>query len=116
MVLDQLPADDMGVDSEERSDELAVLRAIGCAQQGVWSGRREAVESEGEESEGYDNDDNDEDEEDQEDSDDEDNKYWEEYDGLENPTGLSALDRIGEDFERNAVANSKSPSTNRNMI
>jgi hypothetical protein len=96
IVVDQPHADrdsDMEVDSEEKSDvdELAVLRAIGRAQQGVWSGRRAAVESEGEESEG-DDDDGDDEDENQEDSKDEDHEYWEEYDDLEGPTGLSALD------------------------
>ena len=94
--------------------ELAVLCAIGHAQQGIWSGRRGAVESEGDESEGCDNDDND--REDWEGSDNEDNEYWEEYDNLENPSGLSALDRIGEDFERSTAANSRYLSTSSNVI
>jgi hypothetical protein len=112
ILVDQLGADgghDGEVDSDE-VDELAVLRAIGRAQRGVWSGRRAAVESEGEESEG--DDDDDDDDENREDSKEEDHEYWEEYDDLEGPTGLSASDRISEDFERSAAANGNSSIIN----
>ena len=101
---------DMDIDPEERHDnDLAARGTIDRAQQGIWSGRRHGVvESEGEESDG-----NNDDEEDNtaEGSEDKDYNYWEEYDDLEDPSGLSALDRLGEDFERNAVANSGSLST-----
>jgi hypothetical protein len=115
ILVDQLGADgghdsDVEVDSDEKSEveELAVLRAIGRAQRGVWSGRRAAVESEDEESEGDDDDD-----ENREDSKEEDHEYWEQYDDLEGPgTGMSALDRIGEDFERSVAANGDSSTIN----
>jgi len=89
ILVDQLGADgghDGEVDSDE-VDKLAVLHVIGHAQQGVWSERRTAVESEGEESEGDDDED-----ENREDSKEEDHEYWEEYNDLEGSTGLSALD------------------------
>lgn len=107
----------MVVNPEEVSnvEELSLLRSIGRAQQGVWSGQRVTVEYEGEVSKGDNNhgDDAGEDEN-REGSVDEDNRYWEEYDHLENPTGLSALDLIGEDFECSAAANDESLSTNGN--
>lgn len=113
---------DMEVDSGDGSDvdALTVLRAIGHAQRGIWSGRWGAVEFEGDDDKSDDEDDDDDKSADDEDDTDEnwegsEEGYdsWEECNDIENPSGLSALDRIGEDFERSAAANSESSCTSR---
>jgi hypothetical protein len=96
----QLPVDgggDMEADSDD-VDELVVQHAIGHAQQGIWSGQHHrAVEPEDEESEGNGSED--------EPLEASENEDYEDWDDFEDPSGLSALDQIGEDFERNAAAN-----------
>ena len=114
---DRPPADelegDIDIDWEETQDvnqnELTVLRAIGHSQQGIWSGRHHGVagleDSDNEEQDSYGD-------EAQESSDDDGDGYddWDVNEDLEDPSGLSALDRLGGDFERNAVANGESLS------
>src|ERR1700689_3647950 len=114
---DQLPADelegDMDIDWEETQDvnqnERMVLCAIGHSQQGIWSGRHHGVagfeDSDSEEEDGYGD-------EAQGSSDDDGDDYdhWDINEDLEDHSGLSALDRLGEDFERNAAANGESLS------
>jgi hypothetical protein len=114
---DQPPADelegDMDIDWEETQDvnqnERMVLRAIGHSQQGIWSGRHHGVagfeDSDSEEEDGYGD-------EAQGSSDDDGDDYdhWDINEDLEDHSGLSALDRLGEDFERNAAANGESLS------
>jgi hypothetical protein len=95
--------EDMNVECEECSnDEGCVQRAIAVAQDNVWSGL-------------YDNGDNDNDvvEEDEgrehvgEEAEGEDPDHgWQMYTGWhDQENGLSALDMLGEDFERNFISN-----------
>lgn len=105
------PTGDMPVDLEtgfDEGDELAVRRAIDRSQQGIWSGRHhKAVGLEHSEDEEDENDGEIDDA--QEDSEDDEYDDWDVEEGLENlfqADGLSALDRIGEDFERNVARNS----------
>jgi hypothetical protein len=95
--------DGMNVDKEEKGDvdddEQEVQRIIGRSQQGIWSGRHHMDDEEDE------SDDGDESDESGEGSEGDGYGDWEVEEGLENSSGLSALDRIGEDFERNATVN-----------
>lgn len=97
---------DIDADPDLDENEPAVLRAIGRSQRGIWSGRHHGVvgldDSESEEGR------SDEDEGDGRETEDEGYDDWDE--DLENPSGLSALDQLGEDFERNAAANGESLS------
>jgi hypothetical protein len=96
--------DGMNIDQEENGDvnedEQEVQRIVGCSQQGIWSGRHHRDDDE--------EDDDDESDKSGEGSEGDGYDDWEVEEGLENSSGLSALDRIGEDFERNATVNGES--------
>lgn len=98
----------MCVDLREGPDEdnLAVQRAIDRSQQGIWSGQHHRAVGL-EDSEGKDDESNDVADEVQDGSEDDEYDEWDEEESLGNHSGLSALDRIAEDFERNAAGNSE---------
>lgn len=102
----------MSVDFEtgfdEEGDELAVRRAVGRSQQGIWSGRHHKASVGLEHSEDEEDENDGEIDDAQEGSEDDEYDDWDVEEGLENlsQAGLSALDCIGEDFERNAARNS----------
>lgn len=122
IMANQIPADrdnNIEVDSEGQGvNDILVLHSIGHAQEAIWSRRRrEVVESENEDFEGEDSEGEDSkgDNSAGEDSGDEGYYDWEGHDDLEGPSGLSALDRIGECFECSVAVNGESSSTNATM-
>jgi len=109
MVTDQpplyAPEDEINQGFQEDENEI-VLHAIGRSQQGIWSGRHHVVGLGDSETDGSDDEVNG--SEAGESSESESYDDWEMDEG--NPSDLSALDRLGEDFERKVVANGESLS------
>jgi hypothetical protein len=94
---------DYSDDEAGSMNNIAMRHTIGNVQEGVWSGWRHwTVEEEDCESHGGEED------EDEEGGENDDEEEWEDEDEDDKFVGLSARDRLGDDFERDAIANGKS--------